>query len=242
MAKGYIHSIESMGMVDGPGVRCVIFMQGCAMRCRYCHNPDTWNLQGGEEVEAKDLFARILRFRPYFESSGGGVTFSGGEPLLQKEFLTEMLQLCKAEGIHTAIDTAGGGMGDFGEILDLTDLLLLDIKHTDEEKYQEITGISIGRYEFFVSQLKAHPIDVWLRAVIIPGFNDNDGYIQDLWETAKQIPNVKKIELLPYHTMGVKKYEAMGVPYPLEGVPAMDREKVAVWQEKLNKALIETNF
>ncbi|MBQ2615172.1 MAG: pyruvate formate lyase-activating protein [Clostridia bacterium] len=242
MAKGYIHSIESMGMVDGPGVRCVVFMQGCAMRCQYCHNPDTWKLQVGEEVEAKDLFAKILRFRPYFESSGGGVTFSGGEPLLQKEFLTEMLQLCKAEGIHTAIDTAGGGMGDFGEILDLADLLLLDIKHTNEEKYRELTGISIGRYEFFVSQLKEHPVDVWLRAVIIPGINDNDGYIQDLWEAAKQIPNVKKIELLPYHTMGVKKYEAMGMPYPLEGVPAMDRKKVAQWQEKLNKALIETNF
>lgn len=137
MEKGYIHSVESMGLVDGPGVRYVVFMQGCPLRCKYCHNPDTWNMGAGEEVEAETLFKKILRFRPYFESSGGGVTFSGGEPLMQPEFLKEMLRLCKEEGIHTAIDTAGGGVGDFTEILELADLILLDIKHPKEEGYQK---------------------------------------------------------------------------------------------------------
>lgn len=238
VAKGYIHSVESMGLVDGPGVRYVVFMQGCPLRCQFCHNPDTWKLEAGEEVEAEALLQKILRFRPYFESSGGGVTFSGGEPLMQKEFLAEMLKLCKREGIHTAIDTAGGGVGDFGEILDLADLILLDIKQIKEEDYQTITGISMDRYRNFVSQLKEHPTDLWLRAVIVPGINDSREYIQDLWEVAKTLPRVKKIEILPYHTMGVQKYEMLGIPYPLAGVEPMDKKLAAKWQSELNKALI----
>lgn len=239
MAKGYIHSIESMGLVDGPGVRYVIFMQGCPLRCRYCHNPDTWNMGEGEEVEPKDLFAKILRFRTYFESSGGGVTFSGGEPLLQKDFLIELLKMCKAEGIHTAIDTAGGGIGDFGEILDLADMVLLDIKHVKPEGYQAVTGIPMDRFENFVAQLKEkRSVDLWLRAVIVPGINDSMDYVRDVWEVAKQLPRVKKIELLPYHTLGVNKYVNLGIPYSLEGVPPMDKKLTAKWQEYLNKALI----
>jgi len=238
MAKGYIHSIESMGLVDGPGVRCVVFMQGCAMRCKYCHNPDTWHLHSGQEIEAEDLFAKIRRFRPYFESSGGGVTFSGGEPLLQKEFLIDLLRRCKKAGIHTAIDTAGGGMGDFSEILELVDMVLLDIKHVKDDAYRELTGISTGRYEHFVSQLKEYPVEVWVRAVIVPGIHDNLSYIQDLWEQIKRLPRVSKIELLPYHTLGVKKYEALEIPYPLEGVPPMDKKQVALWQEHLNQVLM----
>ncbi len=238
MAKGYIHSIESMGLVDGPGVRCVVFMQGCAMRCRYCHNPDTWHLHSGQEIESEDLFAKILRFRPYFESSGGGVTFSGGEPLLQKEFLTDMLRRCKKAGIHTAVDTAGGGMGDFSEILDLVDMILLDIKHVEASAYRDLTGISPGRFEHFLKQLKEHPVEVWVRAVIVPGVHDSFDYIQNLWEEVKRIPKVSKIELLPYHTMGVKKYEAMGIPYSLEGVPPMDKKRTMEWQEYLNRVLM----
>lgn len=241
MAKGYIHSVESMGLVDGPGVRYVVFMQGCPLRCKFCHNPDTWNLKGGEETEPQELFQKILRFRPYFEASGGGVTFSGGEPLMQKEFLTEMLTLCKAEGIHTAIDTAGGGVGDFGEILDLADLVLLDIKQIHEDAYQSLTGISMERYQNFVSQLKQHPVDLWIRSVIVPGFNDSHAYIQDLWEVVKKLPRVKKIEVLPYHTLGVHKYEMLGIPYPLEGVEPMDKKLAAKWQEELNRILIAEN-
>ncbi len=238
MAKGYIHSVESMGLVDGPGVRYVVFMQGCPLRCQYCHNPDTWNMGAGEEVEAEELFEKILRFRPYFESSGGGVTFSGGEPLMQPEFLKEMLRICKEAGIHTAIDTAGGGVGDFTEILELADLILLDIKHTNEAEYQKITGISMERFQNFVSQLKKHPVNLWLRAVLVPGINDTQDYIQDLWEVAKQLPKVKKIEILPYHTMGVQKYKMLGIDYPLEGVLPMDKKLAAKWQTELNKMLM----
>lgn len=239
VAKGYIHSIESMGLVDGPGVRYVVFMQGCPLRCQYCHNPDTWSMQAGEEIEAKDLFARIVRFRTYFESSNGGVTFSGGEPLMQKAFLTELLKMCKAEGIHTAIDTSGGGVGDFSEILDLVDLVILDLKHVEPEAYRTITGIPMDRYENFVTQLRAkHSVDLWLRAVIVPGMNDNLDYIQDLWEEAKKLPRVKKIELLPYHTLGVSKYEALGIPYALKGVLPMDKKLTDQWQRNLNQALI----
>ena len=238
MAKGYIHSVESMGLVDGPGIRYVIFMQGCRMRCRFCHNPDTWQLHTGTLAEPQELFEKILRFRPYFESSGGGVTFSGGEPLLQPAFLTDMLRLCKEAGIHTAIDTAGGAEGDFSEILELADLLLLDIKHMDAEKYQFLTGRNMEEYEHFISQLYKHPVDVWLRAVIVPGIHDYLDYIREVWAMAKTLPRVKKIELLPYHTLGVNKYHALGIPYPLEGVPPMDRRRVQRWQDTLNRALI----
>ncbi len=238
MAEGYIHSVESMGLVDGPGIRYVVFMQGCALRCRYCHNPDTWAVNTGQVMEADALFQKILRFRPYFESSGGGVTFSGGEPLLQPAFLTEMLKKCKEAGIHTAIDTAGGAFGDFGEILDLADLLLLDIKHTERKGYEAVTGRSMELYEKFIAQLPEHPVDLWLRAVIVPGIHDNLDYIREIWAEAKRLPRVKKIELLPYHTLGVNKYESLGIPYPLEGVPPMDRRRAERWQDTLNRALI----
>ncbi len=235
---GYIHSIESMGLVDGPGVRCVVFMQGCTLRCKFCHNPDTWKMNGGEPIEADELFKRILRFRPYFESSGGGVTFSGGEPLLQKEFLLEMLSKCKEAGIHTALDTSGAVAGNFSEILKLTDLLLLDIKHTTKRGYQEITGRDIKLYTAFKNQLKNNPTNVWIRAVIVPGINDNLDYIRDVWAESKTIPQVQKIELLPYHTLGINKYHELGLEYPLEGVSPMDRKRVECWQETLNQALI----
>ncbi len=157
---------------------------------------------------------------------------------MQKEFLAEILRLCKAEGIHTAIDTAGGGVGDFSEILELVDLVLLDIKQTNEEAYQKVTGISMERYKNFVDQIKQHPVNLWLRAVVVPGFNDTHDYIQDLWEVAKNLPRVKKIEILPYHTMGVQKYKMLGIPYPLEGVPPMDKKLAAKWQAELNKMLM----
>ncbi len=238
MSTGLIHSIESLGLVDGPGIRYVVFMQGCALRCKYCHNPDTWQPNIGDTIEAKDLFEKILRFRAYFENSGGGVTFSGGEPLLQPTFLKEMLTLCKNEGIHTAIDTAGGSIGDFGEILQLADLLLLDIKGCSDENYWNMTGRRMDMYKDFKKQIIENPIDVWVRSVIVPGINDNIDFIQDLWEEVKTIPRVKKIELLPYHTLGVNKYERMRIPYPLNDVPPMDKKQVEIWQNMLNETLI----
>lgn len=238
MAVGHIHSVESMGLVDGPGIRCVVFLQGCHLRCQFCHNPDTWSIQGGETIDADSLMKKILRFRPYFECSGGGVTFSGGEPLLQTEFLLEMLKRCRKEGIHTVLDTAGAVEGDFSEILDHVDLILLDIKHPQAKGYRWMTGHRIDFYEDFRRQLREHRVDLWARAVIIPGVNDNEDYIRELWEEVKRLPRVKKIELLPYHTLGVNKYHKMGIAYPLEGVMPMDRKKVARWQEVLNRALM----
>ena len=237
MVSGRIHSIESMGLVDGPGVRCVVFMQGCKIRCLYCHNPDTWALSDGKVTTAEDLMVKIRRFKPYFKNSGG-VTFSGGEPLIQHVFLIEMLKRCKMEGIHTALDTAGAGNGHYDEILENTDLVLLDVKHTDPEKYREITRVPIDEFYKFLECYKRSNADAWIRSVIVPGINDNIEYISDLWEFVKTVPRVKKIELLPYHKLGVNKYEEIGMDYPLEDVPAMDKEQTKKWQDMLNKIIL----
>lgn len=237
MQKGRIHSIETMGLVDGPGVRFVVFMQGCLLRCAFCHNPDTWNITEGEEISPHELVDKIRRYKPYFSHSGG-VTFSGGEPLLQPDFLIECLKLCKEEGIHTALDTAGVGIGKYEEILEYTDLVLLDIKHINREKYRFITGHTMDDYNEFAKVLNKFRTDVWIRAVIVPGFNDNLDYIRDLWETGKKFRRIKKFELLPYHTLGVNKYEALGIKYRLSDTPPMERKHAEKWQEILNKALI----
>ena len=238
MQKGRIHSIETMGLVDGPGVRFVVFLQGCQLRCAFCHNPDTWSLTEGEEISPRELVEKIKRYQPYFTRSKGGVTFSGGEPLLQPDFLIECLKLCKAEGIHTALDTAGVGLGRYDEILTYTDLVLLDIKHIQPEKYQFITGQTMDKYNEFINILNQTKTDVWLRAVIIPGINDNLDYIRDLWEVGKRFRRIKKFELLPYHTLGINKYEALGIGYRLKDTPPMNRKHVEKWQDTLNKALI----
>lgn len=241
MSKGFIHSFESMGLVDGPGIRFVVFFQGCSLRCSFCHNPDTWEFNAGMKISPETLMAKIVRFRPYFERSGGGVTFSGGEPLMQYEFLVDMLRLCKESGIHTAIDTAGIGPSDCRKALELADLILLDIKHINDEGYKSITGAEMTAFRRFVEQLKEVQPDVWLRAVIVPGINDNLDYIKDLWSFAKKIPRVQKFELLPYHTLGVNKYEHLGIEYPLADVMPMDRSIVQEWQDMLNKVLIAKN-
>ena len=154
MVKGKIHSIESMGLVDGPGIRVVVFFQGCKLRCAYCHNPDTWKLSGGIEMTPEELIQKIVRFKPYFDRSGGGVTFSGGDPLIQPEFLLECLKLCKLNGIHTAIDTSGFGNGNYAEILEYTDLVLLDIKHTSSQGYVNLTGKDTKDVNSFLASFK----------------------------------------------------------------------------------------
>lgn len=238
MSIGYIHSIETMGLVDGPGIRFVVFFQGCHLRCSFCHNPDTWDLSSGMEYTPEELMTKILRYVPYFKRSGGGVTFSGGEPLIQKEFLIDMLKLCKENGIHTAVDTAGVGCADCREILSLADLVMLDIKQIEAEPYKKLTGVDKSAFDNFMEQIQEIRPNIWLRAVIVPGINDNFEYITELWNLAKKIPRVKRIELLPYHTLGVNKYEALGLKYPLDGVPPMDKSKTQEWQDKLNTILI----
>jgi len=235
--KGRIHSIESMGLVDGPGIRTVIFLQGCQLRCLYCHNPDTWQMGAGNLVEASDLLKKIMRYRPYFEKSGGGVTFSGGEPLLQPEFLLECLKLCKEIGIHTTIDTAGCGFGDYEEILKYTDLVLFDIKHEDPKQYLFVTGQKDDKAEQFLRAVQQAGTKMWIRHVVVPGISDSEGHIRKLAKKIRLLKNVEKVEILPYHTLGENKYESMQIKYKLEGVEPMDKERAMELTELLFKEL-----
>lgn len=225
MVKGRIHSIESMGLVDGPGIRVVVFMQGCALRCQYCHNPDTWTDNGAQEMTPEELVKKISRFKSYFERSGGGVTFSGGDPLRQPEFLKEALRLCKEAGIHTTIDTAGVGFGNYEEVLQYVDLVLYDVKHLTEEGYKDMTGIAIDESLKFLEACRKLNTKLWIRQVVVPGKTDSEEYILKLKEFIDSLSNVEKVELLPYHLLGVNKYETLGIKYRLDGVPAMDKEK-----------------
>ena len=240
MLKGRVHSIESMGLVDGPGVRTVVFLQGCKLRCAYCHNPDTWAMEGGNEMTPEELLKKIMRFKPYFEKSGGGVTFSGGDPLLQPEFLLEMLKLCKEEGIHTAIDTSGYGFGDYDEILENADLVLLDIKHVDDFGYKNLTGRSKHGFDQFVEAINKSSVKVWIRHVVVPGMTDSPEHIEKLQEIIKGIKNVEKVELLPYHTLGVQKYEKLGMPYRLKDLEPMDKKQTKEYERQINENIKQT--
>lgn len=234
--KGRIHSLESMGLVDGPGVRAVVFMQGCRLRCLYCHNPDTWELYGGQEIEPKELVRRLSRFIPYFRDTGG-VTFSGGEPLMQPEFLAECLERCKSAGISTCIDTAGQAAGGTAEalterILNSTDLILFDVKHFEPEKYTEITGGELSEAEAFLRKAEDKGIPLWLRHVVVPGLTDGEDHIKKLKKYADHIRGVQKTELLPYHLAGIHKYEKLEIPYRLGGVPAMSRAETENYENR----------
>lgn len=232
---GRISSIESMGLLDGPGIRFVAFLQGCKLRCKYCHNPETWDVNGGSQITSpEELIKKISRFKNYF-GTDGGVTFSGGEPLLQPEFLLECLKLCKKENIHTCIDTAGVGFGEHDEILDYTDLVILDIKAVDEGEYRELTGQDIKYFNQFLSVTQRKNKKLWLRQVIVPNMNDDREHIVALCEFAKKLKNVEKVELLPYKTIGVHKYRDLNIPYRLDGVPELSEEKL----DELNKILKE---
>lgn len=240
--EGKIHSIESMGLVDGPGIRTVIFMQGCALRCRFCHNPDTWAIDTGQAMRMtpEQLVEKVLRYRPYYGKEGG-VTFSGGEPLLQPEFLEKCLSLLKEEGIHTCLDTAGVGIEgyDYTEILRKTDLVLLDIKQVMEEAYREMTGKSQDRFQEFQTLLVKMGTPLWIRHVMVPGLTFGEEHVMELEMYLKKIPNIQKVELLPYHVLGVHKYEKLGIPYPLEGVRPVAPEEVKDWEMRLNRSVVE---
>lgn len=224
MIKGYIHSTETMGLVDGPGIRTVVFFQGCALRCSYCHNPDTWNFEGGQEISPEELLKKVLRFRPYFEKSGGGVTCSGGEPLMQPKFLLEFLKLCKENNIHTTLDTSGVGLGNYGEILKYVDLVLLDVKHYARDGYEQITKHSMDKFNEFVESLIKANVPLWIRHVVVPGITNSQEHMLELKKFISKFKNIQKVELLPYHTLGVNKYEKLGIPYNLDGVEAMEKD------------------
>lgn len=234
--KGYIHSIETLGTLDGPGVRMVVFFQGCILRCAFCHNPDTWDFKRGTETSAEEIVEKAVRYKTYFKFNSGGVTFSGGEPLMQPEFLLECLKLCKEEGIHTVIDTAGIGLGNYDEILRNTDLVILDIKHSDPVKYKSITGIDIKDYYKFKEAVIKNDTKLWIKQVVTPGINDTPEDMDEFEREVNTFPAkaVQKVELLPYHTLGLFKYEELGVDYKLKNVSAMPKKKL----EQLKKCLI----
>lgn len=233
MVTGRIHSIETMGLVDGPGIRVVVFFQGCALRCKYCHNPDTWAQSGGEEYTPEELVKKLERFKSYFSTSGGGITFSGGEPLRQPEFLLEVLKLCKEKGIHTCIDTAGYGFGEYDEILKYTDLVLFDIKHYTKEGYKNVTLREIDESLNFIEAMKRNNTKMWIRHVVVPGLTDSEEHLRGLKEFIDTIPNVEKVELLPYHLLGANKYEIMKINYPLDGVNAMDKDLCKKYKKEI---------
>ena len=232
MIKGNIDSFESMGLVDGPGVRFVVFMQGCPLRCAYCHNPETWADEKKIEMTAEELVKKVLKYKPYF-GDDGGVTFSGGEPLRQPKFLLEALKECKKYGINTCLDTSGAG-DEYDEILDYVDLVILDVKAIDAEKYRALTGQKIERYNRFLATCQKKKKRLWLRQVIVPGYNDTEADILRLKEYIKNIENVERVELLPYHSMAKEKYKKLGIKYRLENVLDMDKEKCKKLEKLLN--------
>lgn len=225
---GYIHSLESFGTVDGPGIRFVVFMQGCPLRCLYCHNPDTWEAKHETpyRLEPEALMAEVLRYKNFIAK--GGVTVTGGEPLLQADFLKEFFRLCHTNGIHTAVDTSGHICSAKAlEVLDYVDLVLLDIKTIDVELHPRLTGVKLGNTLYFLDELEKRGIPVWIRHVIVPGLTDNDEALDKLAEYISRYKVVQKVELLPYHTMGTYKYEAQGLDYKLKDVPPLSAERLA---------------
>ena len=229
---GRINTIETMGALDGPGIRTIVFFQGCRLRCLYCHNPDMWDGQGGYEVTAEEIARIVARYKPYYGEKGG-VTFSGGEPLVQPEFLLECLKACKDKGVHTTLDTAGYGLGDYDEILDNTDLVILDIKHEDPAAYQRITGCSIDGYLAFKEAVNRKHKAIWLKHVVVPGLTNQPAHIKALKDEIYSFNTISKVELLPYHTMGVTKYEKMGLSYKLAAYPQMELGKLQELQDSL---------
>lgn len=231
--QGRIHSLESFGTVDGPGTRFVVFVQGCPMRCAYCHNPDTWDLKGGTLMEPSYIIQQYERNEAFYKN-GGGLTVTGGEPLMQVDFLLELFTLAKEKNIHTCIDSSGIAfnpdnaplMEKMDKLMTLTDLVMLDIKHIDPDKHRELTLQPNKNILKFAEYLNEKKVDMWIRHVVVPGITDDDKYLFDLGYFIGQFQNLKALDVLPYHTMGEKKYAALGIDYRLKGVPAMDKSRL----------------
>ena len=241
--KAYVHSIESFGSVDGPGIRFIIFLSGCKMRCRYCHNPDTWTMKSDDMRSADELLQQALRFRAYWGKEGG-ITVSGGEALLQIDFMLELFEKAKALGINTCLDTAAQPFtreepffSKFTKLMSLTDLVLLDLKHIDNQEHKKLTEwennnvLDCARY---LSQIQT---PVWIRHVLVPNITDNDTYLHDLRDFIKTLHNVKRIEVLPYHSMGAYKWKKLGLNYTLDHVDSPTRERVENAEKILLSAL-----
>ena len=236
MVKGRIHSIETFGTVDGPGIRYILFMQGCPLRCKYCHNRDTWDTKGGKEYTTDEIITQALKYSSYMKFSGGGITASGGESTLQPEFLTELFTKAKKNNIHTCLDTSGFvDINTVNPILDNTDLVLLDLKHMVEEKSKDLTGVGIEKSLKLAKHLDERNIPVWIRHVLVPGVTDDIENLEKLGEFVSTLKNVDRFEILPYHTMGVHKWENMGFDYQLKNIEDATSEDVAKAAEIIEK-------
>ncbi len=218
--KGRIHSIETCGAVDGPGLRYIVFTQGCPLRCKYCHNPDTWKYEDGKEVDTEELIKDILKYKTFMKASNGGVTVSGGEPFLQPDFLRDLFIKCKAHGLHTAIDTSGYVNLEIADpVLDYTDLVLLDIKSYNKEVYKDLTGVPLERTLALSKHLNERHIPIWIRYVLVPNLTDDPKDIENLAKFLSTLDNVERIDILPFHKMGEYKWEQLGYEYALTHTP-----------------------
>ena len=234
--QGYVHSLQSLGTVDGPGVRSVVFLSGCPLRCVYCHNPDTWAREEKQLTDAEELARRLVRFYPFIKN--GGVTFSGGEPLLQAEFVAVVAELLKKEGLHVAIDTCGAPLTPAAErLIEVADMFLLDIKMTTEEDYKRYTGGSLAATMAFLDLLEKAKKDVWIRHVVVPGINDTKEDILRLADLIRPYACIKKAELLPYKNLCLEKYRTLGIPFPLEDTPPMKAGALEALEKVLTEAL-----
>ncbi len=240
---GHIHSIETFGTVDGPGVRFVVFFEGCPMRCLYCHNPDTWASDAGEPYTAEQLIAKFKRNRSFYQT--GGITATGGEPMMQLEFLTELFELAKKEGVHTCLDTSGvtfqphsqAFLEKLDRLLAVTDLVMLDIKHMNEDKHRELTGHTNKQILAFAEYLNEKGVPMRIRHVIVPGYTDSREEQLALGAFLKSFSNIEKIETLPYHTLGKAKYENLGIPYPLGDTPQLTGKDAAAALAVINEGM-----
>ena len=230
---GRIHSFQSLGTADGPGVRAVVFMQGCPLRCACCHNPDTWDFNGGKEATPEEIFLKIKRLKNYFGESGG-VTVSGGGPLMQPEFIKELFTLCKTDGITTAIDTSGCVLNnDIKDVLKLTDTVLLDYKYITDELYKTKVGCEKTKVDEFLEYLNSQNIDTWIRQVIIKDLNNNESSVSKLKELKGKFSCIKKIELLPFKKLCIEKYEKLNIQFPLEETPETTKQEIEELSEYL---------
>lgn len=233
---GHIHSFETFGTVDGPGVRFVAFMQGCPLRCLFCHNPDTWQIDATckYNMTPEELFAEVQKYKSFIKS--GGVTLSGGEPLMQADFVREFFRLCREAGVHTALDTSGALCNETAlGVLDYADLVLLDIKTMNTQLYPKLTGVQQKSNLEFLEQLQKRNVKTWIRHVVVPGLTDNDEWLDKLGEHVAKYDCVEKIEILPYHTLGEFKYKNLGLKYSLDGVPPLSAERAKQIRERLSK-------
>ena len=240
---GHIHSTESFGAADGPGVRFIVFMQGCHMRCRYCHNPDTWKMDGGDEVTADEILKRALRFKPYW-GKDGGITISGGEPLLQIDFVIELFKKAKELGINTCIDTAGNPFtkeepffSKFEELMKYTDLLLLDLKEINPTRHKDLTGFDNSNIIEMAKYLSEINKPVWIRHVLVPEHSDFDDDLDALGDFIDTLSNVDRVEILPYHTLGKFKWENLGIPYTLESISPPSAERIENAKQRIHAGI-----